>query len=276
MKMYKLQNTSESHTNYLSTILQTCSLASPDVCLITKEGHTVFTNKVLLVINSNMMAEVMVDNARDEMIRISVPVSSNTLINLIKILSHGITNSDIKFNPMEVLAAAEVLGITILDLHIGKETETDEQEVVDKKSPHISSKIIENTIYEDNDNNSTGAIIIDTKEVLDALQIDEVNGEKLILIPSSFEKNENLDRNFPCEICESRFKTQSGLGTHMLTHTGEKPFKCDKCEKSFNQRVNLERHTKLHTGLKPFKCEHCSKRCNRIDNLKKHSKIHMK
>ena len=318
MKMYKLQNTSESHTNYLSTILQTCSLASPDVCLITKEGHTVFTNKVLLVINSNMMAEVMVDNARDEMIRISVPVSSNTLINLIKILSHGITNSDIKFNPVEVLAAAEVLGMNLLNLQIGKE-ETNEHKKVDRDSNLMDTKIeIYENISEDqstiddyilkgkivktdeiaddegnesmcmvipsieeNENldrkvdNLTGKIV-DTKEVFDALQIDAENEEKLMVIPS-IEENKNLGRNFPCEVCESRFQSSAGLGIHMLTHTGEKPFKCNKCEKSFNQRGHLERHSTLHTGIKPFKCEHCDKRCNRIDNLKKHKmNKHMK
>jgi len=271
MKMYKLHNTTLSHTNYLSTILQTCSLASPDVCLITREGHTVYTNKLLLVINSNMMAELMVDNLREELIRISVPISSNTLINLVKILSHGVTNSDIRFNPMEVLAAAEVLGITPLDLQIGKENYPDEHKIVDMGSNLMyttRTEIVEKTTFEDQatmGNNIMKGRMADSDEVLD---------ERRHMVITSIEGN--LDRNFLCEVCESTFKTRTGLSLHMLTHTDEKPFKCDRCEKSFNQKGHLERHTSLHTGLLPFECDHCGKKCNRIDNLKKHRRIHMK
>ena len=66
--MYKLQNTTQTHTNYLNTILQAYTLSPPDVCLITLDGHTVFTNKVLLAMNSNILAEMMADNVREEMV----------------------------------------------------------------------------------------------------------------------------------------------------------------------------------------------------------------
>ena len=134
--MYKLENTSLN----LSAILQSYNVGTPpDICLITREGHTVFTNKVLLAMNSKMMTEVMVDNYREEMIRISVPISSNTLVNLIGILSHGLIISDVKFDPRNILSAAAILGIS-LDLQIRTESRPEDQTI---KTEQNNENIIE-------------------------------------------------------------------------------------------------------------------------------------
>merc|ERR1712086_101176 len=128
--MYKLENTSNLHTSSLSQVLQSCVVSTPDLCLVTRDGHAVYTTKILLAMHSKMMAQVMSDSIRDDLIRISVPISSNSLVNLIKILSHGITKSEVKFDPMDVLNAADILGISLEDLQIGREG--DEKETGDR------------------------------------------------------------------------------------------------------------------------------------------------
>ena len=66
--MLKVENPRISHRTNISTIIQSYSVATPDVCVITREGHTLYTNKVLLAMNSTMLAEMMVDNVREELI----------------------------------------------------------------------------------------------------------------------------------------------------------------------------------------------------------------
>ena len=263
IEMYKLEKTSVSHSSHLSRILQSYNVGStPDICLITREGHTVYTNKVLLVINSKMMTEVMVDNHREEMIRISVPISYNILVNLISILSHGVINSDVKFDPSNVLGAADILGISFMDLQIEKDIKNPVFESIDEIS-HI-------------DNKNVGIISankIEEAEEISSNPHDNVDDKEL---STSMEMKENLEKNEACEVCENTFRTVQHRNRHMLTHTGEKPFKCEKCDKYFSQKVNLERHTILHTGLKPYKCDSCEKEFNRKEYLGRHMKIHTK
>merc|ERR1712086_1245954 len=120
-KMYRLESTANIHQSSLTQVLQSCTISSPDLCLITRDGHAVYTTKILLAMHSKLLAQVMSDSIRDDLIRISVPISSNSLVNLIKILSHGITKSEVKFDPMDVLNAADILGISLDDLQIGRE-----------------------------------------------------------------------------------------------------------------------------------------------------------
>ena len=35
---------------------------------------------------------------------------------------------------------------------------------------------------------------------------------------------------FECKMCSSVFKQMSGLGSHMLTHTKERPYVCEICK----------------------------------------------
>merc|ERR1712055_205322 len=90
--------------------------------------------------NSKMMTEVMVDNLKEDMIRISVPISSNILINLIGILSHGVIISDVKFDLRNILSAAAILGIS-LDLQTRAESSPVDQTI---KTQQNNANIIEN------------------------------------------------------------------------------------------------------------------------------------
>ncbi|KAK7022274.1 hypothetical protein R3P38DRAFT_1114596 [Favolaschia claudopus] len=51
-----------------------------------------------------------------------------------------------------------------------------------------------------------------------------------------------------CEICHKEFSRQSGLQTHMNTHTNVQPYGCPfpNCGRVFNVRSNAKRHLKTH------------------------------
>jgi len=114
--------------------------------------------------------------------------------------------------------------------------------------------------------------------------------------------NHSSEKNYACDRCEMRFKTNQYLVSHMMTHSGEKPFKCKYCEycarsrtklnqherqhtderpflckfcpKKFRQSKQLSEHTMTHTGEKPFSCSFCDYRCIQRTDLKKHEKRH--
>merc|ERR1712179_308501 len=201
VKMYKLENTSLN----LSAILQSYNVgATPDICLITREGHPVFTNKVLLAMNSKMMTDVMVDNLKEDVIRISVPISSNILINLIGILSHGVLISDVKFDLRNILSAAAILGIS-LDLQTRAESRPVDQTIKTKRN---NINIIENDPlpeqFADDEIEEIG------DELTDALGYLKHEFEEIKGVP--FEENEeHIESDFAFDMRESNHETSKKL-----------------------------------------------------------------
>ncbi|KAF9784760.1 hypothetical protein BJ322DRAFT_868850 [Thelephora terrestris] len=49
-------------------------------------------------------------------------------------------------------------------------------------------------------------------------------------------------RPFKCTYCERSFPSNSGLETHINTHTGETPYVCPFCQRGFADRAGLHRH----------------------------------
>uniref|UniRef100_A0A1B0DFT8 C2H2-type domain-containing protein n=1 Tax=Phlebotomus papatasi TaxID=29031 RepID=A0A1B0DFT8_PHLPP len=79
---------------------------------------------------------------------------------------------------------------------------------------------------------------------------------------------------FICPLCNRNFRDKSGLRSHLMIHSGEKPFQCQECGKSFTQSGALTVHLRTHTGDRPFSCDQCGKRFVQAGQLKVHLRTH--
>ena len=87
----------------------------------------------------------------------------------------------------------------------------------------------------------------------------------------------NIEKNFPCKLCEKSFTTLGNLKRHInVHHEGHKDYSCDSCGKHFSQAATLKRHIHtIHEGQKDYKCDSCDKLFFHAHQLKSHiQKIH--
>merc|ERR1712129_500150 len=264
MTMYTLENTPTMHVGMLSQILQSWSHATPNLCLISSEGHTVYTSKVLVAMHSKMLEEILSDPGGEELVKISLQVSANSLVNLIKVLSQGISSSEARFDPLDILGAADALGISLQGLQVGRDGDKEEF-VLDKQTRKIKCKIEENN--EDLD-------LVDITQFKEDISVDIDDGSADL----NHAQNVNINDTDDVEIESNVLRDEEYLPAKQKKKGDskseqQKSYKCDKCYKCFTQRGHLFRHKILHTGLKQFKCDECGRQFNRSDNMKNHLKV---
>jgi len=72
------------------------------------------------------------------------------------------------------------------------------------------------------------------------------------------------------------FTNSDTLGSHELTHTGEKyPYICILCGNAFKTKMELTKHERVHKEDRPFfLCSQCDKTFRTAEGLRYHQKIH--
>ncbi|KAK7067850.1 Broad-Complex, Tramtrack and Bric a brac, partial [Halocaridina rubra] len=112
--------------------------------------------------------------------------------------------------------------------------------------------------------------------------------------------DDNTERPYPCQFCESRFKKKQHLQNHERIHTGEK-YVCNVCGQAFSRMHILKHHQeRKHSVLfdslssphesfalnnpshtpgqpdpfRPYACQICGKRFKLNHHLKQHHRIH--
>ncbi|CAG4948672.1 unnamed protein product [Parnassius apollo] len=95
------------------------------------------------------------------------------------------------------------------------------------------------------------------------------------------ERTHRNERPFLCEICNTRYGTNSSLKRHLkVSHSTSKPFECPTCHRSFISEVIRERHEqRVHGDPDSFKfpCKECPCKYLKAKDLRKHMyKVHPK
>ncbi|CAG0882962.1 unnamed protein product [Cyprideis torosa] len=88
-------------------------------------------------------------------------------------------------------------------------------------------------------------------------------------------RNLHTDYSKQCEVCGSKFKTNSGFKHHLWTsHRISTPnlkvLTCDSCGKIFTCKQKLMEHSRNHKGEKPYGCSLCPYVSTLRGNVRKH------
>ena len=122
----------------------------------------------------------------------------------------------------------------------------DSQNIVSKNTGLASETI-------DSQNNLTNVetTIVKSNATVTRQNQSNTHNEHLRLLisksPKQIENNQNSDSMFQCHLCEKKFKRQTHLQQHLVTHE-PRQWDCDVCKKTFTTKYFLKKHKRLHTG----------------------------
>jgi len=210
---YKLEHVQSDHMALMVETMHKWSNSQPDMYIISEEGHKIYTNKLLMGFYSPILGSIIRTESTQDMPAISLPASSNSIVNLLKVLSTGIAISNSKADLLAVSKAAEVISIEIENWQIGV-----------KNRGGLKVGMNENKV--------------NRKTTQKSASIRTSN------VPVKQEDVENFEeKKYSCPDCGKQFGRKDHLNRHALIHS-DVVYPCDICGSSFKRKDGL----KLHLG----------------------------
>jgi len=251
---YKLEHSGEEQKKLLSSTLQKWGNCQPDVYLVSTEGHKIYTQRILLGLNSSLIDQLLDKTSQlGDLPGISVPASSGCLVNLLKILSTGVAISDNKLHLLEAAKAAECIGIRLENCQIGVKKKKPQSiiPVGDKSSPDSNKrKLVDNSVI--TKRSKVEKVSLDTfvKQEVDENDENESNQEMYTM----HGYKQEVQKKHQCDHCDKSFTTRQAMLRHALAHSDNPtPFACDRCEKKFDRKYRLDKHKKTaHEDMVEF------------------------
>jgi len=113
---YKVEISTDDHESALKEAINEWSKQNHDVHLVSKEGHRIFSHKVLLLFYSDLLKQIFSEPSLafpPNPVTISVPSSSACISSLLKVLMTGKSSAIQRSDLEEVESTASVLGIKL-------------------------------------------------------------------------------------------------------------------------------------------------------------------
>ena len=110
---YMLENESGAHTATVLASLTSWGKEQPDVFLVSEQGAVIMTHRVFLKMYSRVLDSALQSYSSDSVPSVFVPASTQSLVNLIKVLTTGYSMASNKEELLDVLKTAELIGISL-------------------------------------------------------------------------------------------------------------------------------------------------------------------
>ena len=250
---------------------------APNLWLVSSEGFSLPTHTSLITLHSPLLKALLSSSSSLEFScsnSLSVPVPALPLSLLLTLLSEGSVSHSLPYNPLEVLEAAELLGIDI-DIHVVDKAEQ-------TPSPVESEAGLGSFLKPDED--SKLDVNLDETMEMEADGTFECKTCDYTTTRKGNMRNHNKvhSSNNPLYKCPSggcMFKTKRK--SHMQTHDEAKHkglrFDCNLCDYQTAYRKDLGRHIegkhKSGTSAFAWPCEICNFKGFDISELKIHINI---
>ena len=236
---YNLEHKSGSYTQIVNSTFEKWTNSHPDIFLMSSEGHKIYTQKFILRFYSPWISDMFGSSSSsslssaDDEVGISLAASSNSIVNLMKVLTTGLAVTKVRSELVEVAEVARSIGIDFDNWQIG----------VKKKKPNIqpngappSAKASE----------MKRPAPLSRQTLPNTIKIEKV--VESVSEPSVGPTTKGGSKE--CNICGNSFKTRDNLERHIKSHFHPRHAnKCNECGLSFKNQEQLQQHFELlHNG----------------------------
>ena len=271
---YKVETSSDEHEAVLRDAIHNWTKQDYDVHLVSKEGHRIFSHKILLSFYSSHLREIFNETVvafSSEPVNISLPSSSSASItSMLKMLVTGKSNTSQRSGLREMKETARILGIDLNNCHFDNGNASSsvlkiQNHNLPQKSefkdvnvpPGITIQKATRKFSRQENIPETEILLNEETPASDDDLSQDINEDKL--------NEEQMDKNVnKCDICQTTYKERAYLLKHKrITHglktkrnkrlgLNNEP-KCEACGSFFKKRKYLLNHIRIkHGGLKLY------------------------